>query len=182
MSQIVGYARVSSVGQSLDIQIAALKAAGCTKIFSEKLSGTTAARPQFQAMRSYVREGDVVVVCKMDRLSRSVQHLLDFIQYMNDQKVHVRILNQNLDTATPTGRMMVTMLAAVAEFENELRRERQVEGIAAAKAKGTKFGRKAKLNPEALATLREMKAERVPVSEIATRFNISVASVYRLAK
>lgn len=180
--QIIGYARVSSTGQSLDIQMAALKAAGCSKIYHEKISGTTAARPRFQALKSYLREGDTLVVSKLDRLARSVLDLNKFIDDMEKRSVRVQILNQSIDTATPTGKMMIQMLAAVAEFENCLRRERQLEGIKAARENGTKFGRKAKLTKSQILTLKQMKTDRVPVNDIARKFGISRASVYRLAR
>lgn len=180
--KIIGYARVSTGKQSLEIQLDALEMAGCEKIFSEKISGTTAARPEFQKMRSYLREGDTIVVSKLDRLARSVLDLNKFIVDMENRGVRVRILNQQLDTATPTGKMMVQMLAAVAEFENELRKERQQEGIRKAIEKGTKFGRRAKLTSAQIQELKDMKNNSVPVSVIASQFNISAASVYRLAR
>ena len=183
MSTIVGYARVSSVGQSLDIQVAALKAEGCTKVFSDKLTGTTAQRPDFQALRNWVREGDVVVACKMDRLSRSLRDLLSFIDEMKSKKVEVKILNCGVDTTTSTGKLMLQMLGAVAEFENELRAERQAEGIKAALKNGVKFGRPRALDDAQILELKALKARGdLGMKEIARRLNISIPTAYRLLR
>jgi DNA invertase Pin-like site-specific DNA recombinase len=179
--KIIGYARVSSKEQQLYIQLDALKAYGCVKIFSEKVSGTTAARTEYQKMKHYLREGDTIVVSKLDRLARSVLDLNKFMAIMESRGVRVVILNMSLDTATPCGKMMVNMLAAVAEFENELRKERQEEGIKRAMENGIKFGRKAKLTREQQTNLIKARhlEHQAPVY-LAQKFGISQASVYRL--
>ena len=174
----IGYARVSSVGQNLDIQTEQLSEAGCERLFTEKVSGATAQRPQLKALRSFVREGDVVVCCKLDRLARSLQDLLIISSEFESAGVRLRILNMGLDTSTPHGKLMLQMLGSVAEFENSLRRERQLEGIAKAKENNIKFGRpsrEAKLFPEFV----ELRAEGHSMGECSKRLRISVPTLYR---
>ncbi|MEM1113739.1 MAG: recombinase family protein [Pseudomonadota bacterium] len=146
----VGYARVSTTGQSLDAQLEALRAAGCENknIYSEKKSGTNADRPQLKAMLKYVRDGDTVYITKLDRLGRSLNDLSNIVEQLKAEGVDFVVLDQGIDTTTPTGKLMFGMLGAFAEFENELRRERQMVGIEAAKAKGVQFGRKQSLPTE----------------------------------
>lgn len=180
---IVGYARVSSIGQSLEVQRKRLLEAGCEKIFEEKLSGTTAQRPQYQALKTFVREGDSIYVTKLDRLARSVLDLNKFIQMMNEKDVRVRFLDQDgFDTQSPTGKFLIQMLAAVAEFENELRRERTNEGIKAAKAKGVKFGRPFKLTDSQVDDIIEKRENGTPTNAILKEYSISKATMYRLMK
>ena len=124
----IGYGRVSSTGQSLDVQLEKLK--HCSKIYQEKKSGRTDNREQLQLALDYVREGDVFVITKLDRLGRSTRDLLNIINKLETKGVQLQVLDQNIDTGTPTGKLMFTMLSSIAEFENELRRERQSDGIA----------------------------------------------------
>lgn len=183
MGQLVGYARVSSHGQKLDVQLKNLSGAGCEKLFGEKKSGTQADnRPELQRCLEYVREGDVLVVCKLDRLARSVLDLHQTAQRLEHQGVGLRVLDQAVDTTTPSGRFTFSILGAVAEFENDLRRERQREGIDQAKANGVKFGPKAKLTDEQVDALRETVSAHPERSkaQIASEFGISRASLYRL--
>lgn len=174
----VGYARVSSYGQSLDVQLERL--AECDKVFSEKKSGKTDDREQLKAVLEWVRDGDVLVVTKLDRLARSTRDLLNIVNKLDDKGVELRVLDQNIDTGTPTGKLMLAMLGAIAEFENDLRRERQMDGIQMAKKKGVQLGRKKKLDDEELARLRERHASGEKVSDLATYYQISRMSVYRL--
>jgi DNA invertase Pin-like site-specific DNA recombinase len=148
----VGYARVSSAGQSLDVQVDALKAAGVRedRIFAEKVSGTTADRPQLKALQRYVRSGDTVVITKLDRLGRSLADLAAIVTGFRDAEVGFVVLDQSIDTTTPAGRAMFGMLATFAEFETALRKERQMEGIAKAQASGVKFGRPATTDKDAV--------------------------------
>ena len=111
----IGYARVSTVGQSLDVQLEQLQNAGCGKIFQEKISGAKEIRPQLVALLDYVREGDTVTVCKLDRIARSTKHLLEIVEQLEKKGVAFKVLNINLDTSTPTGKLMLTMLGAIAE-------------------------------------------------------------------
>lgn len=137
MGEKIGYARVSSRGQDLTIQMDALKEAGCTKIFAEKMSGTrTAGRKELERMLDYVREDDVLHITKLDRLARSLPDLLKITARLEEKGVQLRCLDQAIDTTTPEGRMTYQILGAVAEFETSIRKARQREGIDAALAKG----------------------------------------------
>ena len=145
---IVGYARVSTEGQNLSGQLAALKAAGAHTIYREKVSGVRANRPQLAKLMAGVGAGDVVVVTKLDRLGRSTRELLDLIDRISKAGASFRSLGDPLwDTGSSQGRLLSTMLAAIAEFERELIRERTGEGRKRAMAAGVKFGRKRKLSP-----------------------------------
>lgn len=176
---IVGYARVSTQDQSLDVQLDQLKAVGVEKTFTEKISGVKRDRAQLAALLEYVREGDTVVVCKLDRIARSTHHLLEIIETLQRKGCAFKVLNINLDTTTPTGKLMVTMLGAIATFEVEMMKERQAEGIAKAKAEGRYTGRK----PTARGKTKEvlaLAAEKKTRKEIAEQLGIGIASVYRI--
>ena len=178
---IVGYARVSTSGQGLDVQLDQLQAAGCEKIFKEKISGAKKDRPQLAALIDFVREGDVVACCKLDRIARSTKHLLEIVEALDAKGVSFRVLNINLDTGTPTGKLMLTMLGAIAQFERDMMLERQAEGIAKAKAAGKFKGRA----PTARARSKEVLelADRGEKREaIADQVGISPASVYRILR
>ncbi len=173
----VGYARVSSVGQSLDVQMN--KLADCDKIFQEKASARTSNRPQLQSVLDWVRDGDVFVVTKLDRLARSTRDLLNIVNHLESKKVQLVVLDQNIDTSTPAGRLMLSMLGAIAQFENDLRKERQSEGIALAKERGVPLGRKASLNDDQVIALRQKRSEGVLVKDLIVEYNISKATLYR---
>ncbi|MCH1921634.1 recombinase family protein [Shewanella sp. A3A] len=174
----IGYARVSTTGQSLDTQLAALSA--CDKVFQEKVSGAKDDRPQLKLMLEFVREDDSVVVTKLDRLARNTRHLLEIAEFLAAKKVTLKIQNLGIDTGTPTGKLMLTMVGAIATFERELMLERQAEGIAIAKSKGKYKGRaptaKAKKNEVSV-----LLAQRVHKTEIAKRLGISLSSVQRIS-
>lgn len=177
---LVGYARVSTVDQiaGLEAQQRDLTDAGCTKSFCEKTS-SVAQRDQLADALDFVREGDCLVVTKLDRLCRSVADLVSIMETLRSKGVALRILSMNLDTATPTGRLMVNLLGSIAEFERALMLERQREGIAKAKAAGKYRGRAPtarRLAPQ----VREMRADGAPACEIASRLHISRSSVYRI--
>lgn len=176
----VGYARVSSVGQSLDIQEAALREAGCHKVFSEKRSGGKAAdRPELAAALDYVREGDTLIVTRLDRLARSVIDLHQIVAQLDERGVAFRVLQQSgIDTGTSTGRLQLTVLGAVAEFEADIRAERQREGIEAAKAKGVYKGRPP--TDGLAASIREGLAAGESPTALAKRLNVARSTVYRL--
>lgn len=176
---IVGYARVSTTGQSLDVQLEQLEAAGVEKIFQEKISGVKQSRPQLVAMLDFVREGDTVVCCKLDRIARSTRHLLEIVEALEVKGVSFKVLNINLDTSTPTGRLMLTMLAGIATFEREMMLERQAEGIARAKAAGKFKGRKPTAQSKS-PEIRNLAGQGVPRQKIADQLGIGVASVYRV--
>jgi DNA invertase Pin-like site-specific DNA recombinase len=175
---LVGYARVSSSGQSLDIQHDALREAGCEKVFSEKMSGrSTTDREQLAMALDFVREGDTLICTRLDRLARSVGDLHQIVEKLIAKMVAFRCLNQSaVDTDTSTGRLMLAILAAVAAFENDIRSERQREGVERAKAAGKYKGRPASIDPERVKTL---KANGMGATEIAKVMKIGKASVYR---
>ena len=178
VGQGVGYARVSTLEQNVARQLEALEVE-CDKIFVEKVSAAkTDNRPQFQEMMRYLREGDVLQVTSADRLARSTRDLLDIIQSLKDRGVQVEFLdNPALNTDTPQGEFMLTILAAVAQLERSIIRERQAEGIAIAKAKG-KYDRAPKLNPEQARKVCELAAMGVPKTAIARKLNCSRHTVY----
>ena len=172
-----GYARVSTTDQSLDIQIAALKAAGCEKIRSEKVSGTsTKGRQELQTLLDFVGAGDVLIVTRIDRLARSIGDLQDIVRALKAKGVALRATEQPIDTSTAAGKAFLDMLGVFAEFETNLRKERQMEGIAKAKAVGVYKGRPPSVDS---AKVQQLKAEGWGPSQIARKLGIGRASVYR---
>lgn len=177
----IGYARVSTEGQELTAQLEQLQAANVEKIFKEKASGIKEDRPQLAAMLEYVREGDCLVVCKLDRIARSTKHLLEIVDHLDRKKVAFQVLNINLDTTSPTGKLMLSMLAAIGQFEREMMLERQREGIRIAKAEGAYKGRQPtarRRSDEVLAMLAEGKTKQA----VSDETGISIASIYRIAR
>ena len=138
---LVGYARVSSVGQSLEVQLDKLRL--CDKIYQEKKSGAAGRRPRLEACLEYLREGDTLAVTRLDRLARSTLHLCQIAAELERKQVGLRVLDQSIDTDNATGRLLFNMLGAIAQFETEIRAERQMDGIQKAKERGVRFGRKA---------------------------------------
>lgn len=177
---VVGYARVSTIGQSLDVQTDKLSQYGCENIYKEKRSGTTAERPELIAVLNYVRKGDILVITKLDRLARSTYHLTQIAENLKQKNVELVVLDQNIDTSTPTGKLLFNMLASIAEFETEIRKERQMEGIAKAKDKGVRFGAKAKLSDEQLVEMRKKRTDGILIKDLMSYYKLSKASVYRL--
>lgn len=175
----VGYARVSTTGQSLDTQLAALS--GCEKIFREKISGAKDDRPELQALLEFVREGDAVQVTKLDRLARNTRHLLEVSEFLQGKGVALNILNIGINTATPTGKLMLTMIGAIATFEREMMLERQAEGIALAKLKGRYKGRKATAQIKSPQVI-ELMEQGLSKSEISRQLGIGITSIYRVLR
>ena len=177
---VVGYARVSSVGQSLEVQQEKLVSYGVDKLFAEKLSGTTAARPELKSCLDYVRAGDVLVITKLDRLARSTLHLHKIVNDLNNRGVGFKVLDQSIDTTTKEGRLLFSILASLAEFETELRAERTNEGRIAAMERGVKFGAKPKLTEDQIAEMIQKRSQGVLIKDLMTEYKLSKASVYRL--
>mgnify|MGYP001307307222 FL=1 len=177
---VVGYARVSSVGQSLEVQHEKLVSYGVDKLFAEKLSGTTAARPELKSCLEYVREGDVLVITNLDRLARSTLHLHKIVNDLNDRGVGFKVLDQSIDTTTKEGRLLFSILASLAEFETELRAERTNEGRIAAMERGVKFGAKPKLTENQIAEMKQKRSQGVLIKDLMSEYKLSKASVYRL--
>lgn len=173
----IGYARVSTADQDCSVQEAALKAHGCRIIRSEKVSGnSTDGRGELRTVLDFLRSGDVLVVTRIDRLARSVSDLERIVKEIERMGAHLRCLEQPVDTSTPAGRAFLQMLGVFAEFETALRRERQMEGIAKAKAAGVYKGRKPTVPTEAIKAMRE--AGRSP-TDIAKELGVGRTSVYR---
>ncbi|HIF9459157.1 TPA: recombinase family protein [Photobacterium damselae] len=178
----IGYARVSSTGQSLDVQLGKLSQAGCQRIYQEKRSGRTSNRQEFQSCMNYLREGDTLVITRLDRLARSVVHLAQLAKRFEQEKINLIVIDQNIDTSTSTGRLMFNMLASIAEFENDLRTERQAEGIAKAKENGVKFGRPAKLNEQICLEIHLRRTDGATIGQLAKEFELGEATIYRALK
>lgn len=175
---IYGYARVSTTDQDLTLQTEALTAAGCDIIRSEKLSGTSRnGREELERLMEFIREGDTLLVTRIDRLARSIGDLQDIVRSVKAKGAALRATEQPIDTATAAGKAFLDMLGVFAEFETNLRRERQMEGIAKAKAKGVYKGRKATIDSAEVVKLR---GEGLGASEIAKKLGIGRASVYRV--
>ena len=173
---LVGYARVSSVGQSLDVQLDKLKP--CDKIYQEKKSGT-GKRSKLEACLEYVREGDTLVVTRLDRLARSTLHLCQIADELERKRVNLQVLDQNIDTNDATGRLLFNMLGAIAQFETEIRAERQMDGIRKAKEQGVIFGRKKKLTGQQISELRRRRKQGDLIKILMKDYDLSKASVYR---
>lgn len=174
---IVGYARVSTQDQSLDVQIAALTAAQCQKVFAEKKSGTNNQREQLQAALEFVREGDTLVVTRLDRFARSQVDLHNMVKLLTDKGVGFRCTEQaGIDTTTSMGKLLIGVLASVAEFETDIRKERQREGIDAAKAEGRYKGGKTRIDP---ARVRAMLSEGMGPGAVAKALGCSRMTVHR---
>jgi DNA invertase Pin-like site-specific DNA recombinase len=174
---LIGYARVSSVGQSLDVQLDKLQ--HCDKIFQEKVSSLSSKRSQLQACLEYVRDGDSLIVTRLDRLARSTLHLCQIAEELQRKGVDLKVIDQNIDTSDATGRLLFNMLGAVAQFENEIRAERQMDGILKAKARGVQFGPQRKLSDEQLMELKKRRENGDLVKDLITDFSISKATLYR---
>ena len=176
---IYGYARVSTLDQDLGIQRAALKAAGCKVIRAEKASGTRRdGRTELQVLLDFVQSDDTLVVTRIDRLARSMKDLQDIVHELKEKGVALRATEQPVDTSTAAGKAFLDMLGVFAEFETNLRRERQLEGIKAAKARGIYKGRKPSIDVAEVRRLRDQ--ERLGPAAIARRLGIGRASVYRV--
>jgi len=174
----IGYARVSTTDQDLSVQEAALKAAGCDVIRAEKQSGTTTSgRAELRTVLDFLRQGDVLMVTRIDRLARSIADLQDIVRALKGKGAALRATEQPIDTSTAAGKAFLDMLGVFAEFETNLRRERQLEGIARAKAAGVYKGRRQTIDRNKVA---ELRAEGLGASEIAKRLKIGRASVYRV--
>lgn len=174
---LVGYARVSSIGQTLEVQLDKLK--HCNKIFQEKLSGILSKRPRLTACLEYVREGDTLVVTRLDRLARSTLDLCQIAAELERKQVNLQVLDQGISTNDATERLLFNMLGAIAQFETELRAERQMDGIKKAKDRGISFGRKKKLTSQQIKELHNKRAQGVLIKTLMADYKLSKVSIYR---
>ncbi len=176
----VGYTRVSTVAQTLEQQQTALDAAGVVKTFSDIMSGARDDRPGLAALLDYVREGDTVVVWKLDRLGRNTLHILETVKTLTDRDITLVSITDGIDSSTPAGRMMIGVLGSLAEYERELVKERTALKREASRCNGTKFGRHRKVtNPEHIVTARRMLSDGHTAKDIAKYLGVSRATLYR---
>jgi len=176
----IGYARVSTDDQTLDLQRDALRVAGCTSLYEEQASGKTAARPQLDACLKALRAGDTLVVWRLDRLGRSLRDLIDLTTTMQASGIEFESLTERIETTSPSGRLVFHLFASLAEFERNLIRERTVAGLKAARARGRLGGRPKKLSTKNLRTIESLlKSGDIPIATIAEQFGISRSTIYR---
>jgi DNA invertase Pin-like site-specific DNA recombinase len=174
----VGYARVSSVGQSLDVQIEKLQ--HCDKVFQEKRTGLDSGRPALRRCLEFLREGDTLLVTKVDRLARSTSDLYRIISSLAAKGVQFKVIDDpSIDTTSRTGKLVMGILALIAEFENDIRHERQMDGIKKAQERGVKFGRKREVTAEKIAEIKTLREAGITVPKIMRQTGLSKASVYR---
>jgi len=177
---IVGYARVSTLDQNLDMQRDALEKAGCEQVFEDHVSGASNERPGWTQASAALREGDTLVVWRLDRLGRSLKHLIDTVNELHARGIGFKSLNENIDTTTPGGRLVFHIFGALAEFERELIRERTQAGLAAARARGRKGGRPRKLTGRQVTTARTLlKDSEHTVTGVAEMLGVSRNTLYR---
>ncbi len=179
MTQLIGYARVSTKDQELLLQKDALEKAGCIRIFEEKISGTKSDRPALNALLEYARSGDTIVVWKLDRLGRSLKDLLSIVTTLQERKIGFKSLQENFDTTTSGGKLIFHVFAAIAEFEKDIIKERTVAGLNAARARGRKGGRPKKLSDNDVEMIKKLHQDKtIPIKDILSRFNISKSTLY----
>ncbi len=179
-TQKIGYGRVSTLDQNLDSQADTLKAAGVDKLFIEKITGTVKERPELDKLREQLRPGDTLVVTRLDRLGRSTKDLLAISSELEERNVELEVLEQNINTKTPEGKLFFTLVAAFAEFEHSLMVARTRDGLAAARARGRVGGRKPKLSEAQQGQIRKLYEQReLTVREIAALFSVTAPTVYR---
>lgn len=177
---LIGYARVSTKDQTVAAQLDALRKAECVRIFQETASGANRDRPQLAAALDYMREGDTLIVWKLDRLARSMKQLIETVEGLEKRGIGFRSLTEAIDTTTPGGKLVFHVFGGLAEFERSLIRERTRAGLDAARARGKKGGRPAKLNADDLKIAKAMLADpEINVEEVARRLGVSSATLYR---
>ena len=175
----IGYARVSTDGQSLESQIDALRAAGCERVYEEVASGARNDRKVLAEVLDYLRPGDVLVAYKLDRVARSLPHLIEIMGRLSDAEIGFQSLTEEINTTTPGGRLVFHVMAALAEFERDLIRERTAAGLQAARAKGRVGGRPRKMTPDKIDAAKDLLASGKAVKDVAQMFGISVPTLYR---
>ncbi|MBA2710463.1 MAG: recombinase family protein [Tatlockia sp.] len=176
---LVGYARVSTVDQNLDLQLSALKEVGCEKLYQDQISGTKANRPGLGMALEVLRKNDTLVVWKLDRLGRTVKGLIDLINQLHQKEIHFKSITDNVDTSTPAGRFFFHVMASLAQMERELMAERTKAGLAAAKAKGRIGGRKRKMTQSKIESAKQLLSSGSLPKDVAQNLGISVPTLYR---
>ena len=176
---LIGYARVSTQDQNLDLQIEALTKAGCKMVFDDKISGSRAERPGLAKAMEILRDGDTLVVWKLDRLGRSVKNLVDLVGELHKQGVQFKSLTDAIDTGTPSGRFFFHVMASLAEMERELTIERTRAGLEVARQLGRKGGRKRQMTDSKIESAKKLLANGVPHRDVAKNLGVSVPTLYR---
>lgn len=176
---LIGYARVSTQDQHLDLQLKSLTEVGCEKIFQDKVSGKKLEKTGLIEAISHLRKGDTLVVWKLDRLGRSVKQLVALIDQLNKQEIQFKSITDSIDTSTPSGRFFFHVMASLAEMERELMIERTKAGLAIAKQQGRTGGRKPKMTPSKIASAKKLLSSGIPAKEVAKNLNVSIATLYR---
>jgi len=177
---LIGYARISTEDQKLDLQHDALRANGCDKIFNETASGASIRLPVREELLNYARQGDNVVIWKLDRLGRSLRDLIDIVNALGKRGVGLRSLHESIDTTTPSGKLVFHVFAAIAEFERDVLRERTRAGLLAAKKRGAKIGRPRSLNSDQVEMVKSMLANpKLSARQVAKQFGVHRATLYR---
>jgi DNA invertase Pin-like site-specific DNA recombinase len=176
---LIGYARVSTQDQNLDLQTEALTKAGCKKVFDDKVSGRRAERPGLAKVLEMLREGDTLVVWKLDRLGRSVKHLVELVGELHQQGVQFKSLTDAIDTGTPSGRFFFHVMASLAEMERELTVERTRAGLEVARQLGRTGGRKRQMTDSKIESAKKLLANGVPPRDVAQNLGVSVPTLYR---
>ncbi len=179
----IGYARVSTQDQNPDLQNDALKAAGCENIYTDKMSGAKKNRPGLDEILGFIRKGDTLVVWRLDRLGRSLKHLIQVLNQLDERGVYFKSIQESLDTSTPGGKLIFHVFGALAEFERDIIRERTMAGLAAARARGRKGGRPKKLSKKQIEMAKTlMEDPAIPISELCETMGVSKATLYRYTK
>ena len=176
---LIGYARVSTQDQNLELQREALTQAGCQKIFEDKISGAKIDRPGLSKALELLREADTLVVWKLDRLGRSVKQLVNLVSELHKQNIHFKSLTDAIDTSTPSGRFFFHVMASLAEMERELTIERTRAGLEIARQLGRKGGRKPKMTASKIVSAKKLLASGIPPRDVAKNLNISIPTLYR---
>jgi DNA invertase Pin-like site-specific DNA recombinase len=176
---LIGYARVSTEDQSLDLQLDALRQAGCERVFTDKASAAKTHRPGLSEAQSHLRAGDLLVVWKLDRLGRSVKGLVDLVGELDQQGVQFRSLTDGIDTTTPHGRFFFHMMASLAQMERELTAERTKAGLDAARRRGRMVGRKRRMTPSKIASAKQLLGGGMSPREVAHNLGVSIPTLYR---
>ncbi len=175
----IGYGRVSTADQNADSQRDALTKAGVDQIFLDTFTGTKSSRPQLDRMKEQLRSGDTIVITRLDRLGRSTKDLLNLVSDLKEQGVNLEVIEQNINTSTPEGKLFFTLVASFAEFEREIMRARTIDGLASARARGRVGGRKPAMTQAKINTARQMYSEGKYVKEIAEVLGVSRPTIYR---
>jgi DNA invertase Pin-like site-specific DNA recombinase len=176
---LIGYARVSTEDQSLDLQLDALRQAGCERVFTDKASAAKTHRPGLSEAQSHLREGDLLVVWKLDRLGRSVKRLVDLVGALDQQGVQFRSLTDGIDTTTPQGRFFFHMMASLAQMERELIAERTKAGLDAARRRGRMVGRKRRMTPSKIESAKQLLGGGMSPRQVAKNLGVSIPTLYR---